>query len=289
MTYIYITSKDELRLYLKNVEDKKHYVIALDIEAELFLHAYGEKLCLIQIFDGVKKILIDPFNIDNYTLKILFENKNVLKVMYDASSDLSLLKNIYNIEVKSILDLRPAVDLLDYDKKDLHSILAFELGVNLEKKKKYQKHNWTRRPIDKGAINYALNDVIHLLKLKDAILKKLYTARLLDIFILKNLQIQGKDYTRHPGNKYKRLRGYNSLTEYQKAVFQRVYDIRDKHAKRYNMPPHNIINNNSLINIVQDTKYIDEIRFPKRFGNDLIQSILHELKNAVKSPKNRPD
>ena len=45
----------------------------------------------------------------------------------DASSDMSLLKNTADIEVKSILDLRPAVELLDYEKKDLHSVVAFEL------------------------------------------------------------------------------------------------------------------------------------------------------------------
>ena len=54
--------------------------------------------------------------------------------MYDASSDLSLLKNTDNMEIKSILDLRPAVELLDYDKKDLHSVIAVELGIFLEQK-----------------------------------------------------------------------------------------------------------------------------------------------------------
>ena len=124
MKYTYIKSKDELLAYLKRFEDVKHQVIALDIEAELNRHAYGERLCLIQIFDGVNKVLIDPFEIDNHTLRILFENKNILKVIYDASSDSSLMKNAYAIEIKSILDLRPAVDILNYEKKDLHSVIA---------------------------------------------------------------------------------------------------------------------------------------------------------------------
>ena len=135
MNYIKIENKAELRSYLEKFEDKGLHIIALDIKAESNLHAYGEKLCLTQIFDGVNNIIIDPFKIDIDTLKLLFENTDILKVMYDAGSDLSLLKNTADIEIKSILDLRPGVELRNYDKKDLHSVVAFELGIFLEKKK----------------------------------------------------------------------------------------------------------------------------------------------------------
>ena len=284
MKYTYIKSKDELLAYLKRFEDVKHQVIALDIEAELNRHAYGERLCLIQIFDGVNKVLIDPFEIDNHTLRILFENKNILKVIYDASSDSSLMKNAYAIEIKSILDLRPAVDILDYEKKDLHSVIASELGINLTEKSKYQKYNWTRRPIDKQAISYALNDVIHLLRLKDAIFKKLCSRKLLDLFWLKNLQIQDKDYTRDSRNRYTKIKGYHTLTGKERGTLRKVFDVRDKYARLHNMPPHNIIKATDLINIAKDAECIDGLRFPKRFNNDLVQKIVHELKSVA-----RPD
>jgi len=281
VNYINIKSKAELQSYLKKFEDKGHHIIALDIEAESNLHAYGEKLCLTQIFDGVNNVIIDPFKIDNDTLKLLFENKNILKVMYDAGSDLSLLKNTANMEIKSIMDLRPAVELLHYDKKDLHSVVAFELGIFLEKKRKYQKYNWMNRPVSEHAIDYALNDVIHLLALKDVILAKLYTKKLFEPFLLKNVQIQNKDYTRNPEDNYAKINGYSRFRDDKKTVFRRVFDIREKYAKRYNMPPHNVIHKADLINIVKDPEFIDKIRFTKRISMDLIQDILHELRLAI--------
>ena len=60
MNYIEIKSSLELRTYLKKFDEKGEHTIALDIEAENNLHAYGEKLCLVQIFDGVDSIIIDP-------------------------------------------------------------------------------------------------------------------------------------------------------------------------------------------------------------------------------------
>ncbi|MDP3112699.1 MAG: hypothetical protein Q8M71_11415 [Thermodesulfovibrionales bacterium] len=283
MNYINIENEAELRSYLKKFEDKELQVIALDIEAESNLHAYGEKLCLTQIFDGVNNIIIDPLKIDNATLKLLFENPNILKVMYDAGSDLSLLKNSANIEIKSILDLRPAAELLNYEKKDLHSVIAFELGIFLVKKKKYQQYNWINRPVSEQAIHYALNDVMHLLALKDIILAKLCAKKLFEPFLLKNLQIQNKDYTRNPEDKYRKINGYSGLQNDKKAVFRRVFDIREKYAKLYDMTPHNVIHKADLIKIVKDAKDIDEILFTKRISMDLIQDILHELRIAVKA------
>ena len=285
MNYITIENNTSLRSYLKKFEDKGLHIIALDIEAESNLHAYGEKLCLAQIFDGVNTIIIDPFRIDNDTLKLLFENTKTLKVMYDAGSDLSLLKNTAGIEIKSILDLRPAAELLDYEKKDLHSIIASELGILLDRKRKHQKHNWATRPLSAEAVDYALNDVIHLLALKDIIFAKLYAKKLLEPFLLKNLQIQNKDYTRGPEDKYRKIKGYGRLRNGKKAVFRKVFDIRDKYAKLFNMSPHNVIQKADLLTIVEDPAFIDKIRFTKRISAEFVQHIVQELRTATKAGK----
>ena len=283
MNYIKIESSAEFRSYLKKFNSKGHHTIALDIEAENNLHAYGEKLCLTQIFDGVDSIIIDPLKIDNGSLKLFFENPKILKVMYDAGSDLSLLKNTADIEIKSILDLRPATELLNYEKKDLHSIVAFELGIALGQKRKYQQYNWCKRPVSEQAIEYAINDVLHLLILKDIILAKLYSQKLFEPFFLKNLQIQNKDYTRDPEDKYRKINGYSRLQSDKKTVFRKVFDMREKYAKQFNMPPHNVIRKHDLINIVNDPEFIDSMRFKKRISIDLIQKILNELRMAVKA------
>ena len=281
MNHINIENSTNLRSYLKKFDEKGEHTIALDIEAENNLHAYGEKLCLVQIFDGVDSIIIDPLNIDTDSLKLLFENPKVLKVMYDAGSDLSLLKNAHNMEIKSILDLRPATELLNYDKKDLHSVIACELGITLEQKRKYQKYNWIKRPLSEEAVDYAINDVIHLLILKDIILAKLYVKKLFEPYFLKNLQIQNKDYTRDPEDKYRKISGYSRLERDKKPVFRKVFDIREKYAKRFNMPPHNVIPKTDVIKIVKDPDFIDRIRFTKRIRIELVQKILNELRMTV--------
>ena len=283
MDYIEIKSSSNLRSYLKKFDEKGEHTIALDIEAENNLHAYGEKLCLVQIFDGVDSIIIDPFNIDKDSLKLLFENPKILKVMYDAGSDLSLLKNAHDMEIKSILDLRPATELLNYEKKDLHSVIAAELEIVLENKRRYQQYNWGNRPVLEKAIEYAINDVIHLLILKDIIMAKLYVKKLFEPFFLKNLQIQNKDYTRDPEDKYRKISGYSRLPHDKKPIFRKVFDIREKYAKRFNMPPHSVIPKTDVIKIVKDPEFIARLRFAKRVRIELVQKILNELRMAFKA------
>jgi ribonuclease D len=282
MNYKFIRNNSELSSYLYTFEDKKSSIIAMDTEAELNLHAYGETLCLVQIFDGFETVLIDPLKIDTEILKPLFENRNILKVIYDASSDLSLMKNTYGIEIKSILDLRPAVALLNLEKQDLHSVIFSELGVVLENKAKFQQHNWTLRPISAEAVEYAISDVAYLLKLKDALLAKICEKQLMDVYILNNLKIQNKDYTRNPEDKYTRINGFQYLKDDEKLVALEVGKVIEKYACEYNIPSHWIINKNDVIEIIKDPQCLDRIKFPNRFSRDSMISIRSELKSAAK-------
>jgi ribonuclease D len=283
MDYILITKRKEFIPFLEGWSLKKNTVVALDIEAELNLHHYGQKLCLVQIFDGVNKILLDPFDIDTQLLKYFFEDRNILKIVYDAGSDSSLLKNVYDIEMKSVLDLRPAVDLLKYEKQDLHSIIGEELGVALNHKVKFQRHNWTRRPFDKAALEYAINDVTYLFQLKDIMLKKLCDAGLIDMYILRNLQIQNKDYALDPRERYKKTKGFYALSSDAKHSFKLLYDVREKYAKETNMPSYHLIRNEDLIDIANGLKTINDIRLPNKLGDETAMKMMMELGNLGKT------
>ena len=122
------------------------------------LHCYGEHLCLIQMYDQNNKILIDPLQFEKkeeliLALKMVFESRDMLKITYDVSGDASLLEKLYGIKFKSVLDLRPAVQILNYEKQSLTHILHEELSIPLIAKKKFQTYNWMKRPIDPEALD----------------------------------------------------------------------------------------------------------------------------------------
>jgi len=289
--YILINTDTALRNYLSDLLEARQTVIALDTEANNHKYAYGQQLCLIQIYDGTRSIIIDPFDIKDKTLRNLFENRDILKIMYDAPNDISLLVNSKNMTIKSILDLRPGVELLEYKKKDLHSVIQAELGIELKHKAKFQGYNWLRRPLPEEALEYALNDVLYLPHLKDIILRKIYENQLLDIFMLRNIRVQNRDYFIDPKDTYKRIKGYHGLNDEDKPRFQQLHTVREKYAKLINIPSAYIIPNNLLLNIASGTQTLQDIAFPRKLGEHQKERMLRDLRQVIISsvPQDLPE
>jgi ribonuclease D len=130
--------------------------------------------------------------------------------------------------------------------------------------------------------------VLYLHRLKDAIMQRLLDNRLMDAFFLKNMHIQTRDYTRDPSDRYRKVKGYPHLTDEEKAVFKRLYDIRERYAKRCNMPSHNIIGREELLEVARDAKKIDGLRFPRRLGVDFVGSLIVDLKKACRGKREAP-
>ena len=73
---------------------------------------------------------------------------------------------------------------------NLGYVLGHFLNVEPKAKKKFQQYNWMRRPIQKDALEYALEDVRYLFDLKTALLKELGALDLLDEYEKNNRAVQ---------------------------------------------------------------------------------------------------
>ncbi|MBN2736437.1 MAG: hypothetical protein JXR70_05605 [Spirochaetales bacterium] len=284
MDYQLIDTNQGLIDYTNQLKENNIRIVAMDLEAEYNLHSYGEKLALIQVYDRKNKILLDPLKINRRTLRLFLENYRVQKIMYDASSDMFLLQNSCDIKLEAVLDLRPAADLLDYEKRDLHSLINLELGMSLTKKSKFQKYNWLRRPLEQGALDYALSDVLYLFELKDVILKKLYENKMLEEFMRVNSRIQSRDYHKNSDDKHKKVKGFRELSSTEANVFKQLFETREKFAEEFNMPPHNLLSKDQLFQLINDPALITDLKKPKRMD---IQDFSRLKKAIIKVLKDR--
>lgn len=280
--YTSIDTNAEFSAYIQRLKARGVSTIALDIEGEFNLHVYGERLCLLQLFDGKEATVVDPLTVSGNLLKEFLENRDLLKVMYDCSSDRVLLAKTHGIVLNTILDLRPAVELLEFPKQDLKSVLASALRLQeTGSKKRFQQYNWTRRPLDEQAVEYALGDVRHLFRLKDELLARLATDGLTDRFIHENLKRQDQvpDVNRLPG--LFRSGRHKRLNREQKQVFQRLYDIRERHAKELDLPPNTVVANNDLFALVNGEIRVSDIRGNRRIPAAILDKVKQELGEAL--------
>ncbi len=139
--------------------------LALDTEADS-LHAYPEKLCLIQISHGGGDVLVDPLS--RASLAPLLEHLGTRSlILHGADFDLRLLRRTRGFIAREVYDTAIAAQLLGRPRHGLRDLVRELLGVELQKGS--QRADWARRPLSPQMLAYAVNDTRHLSPLRDAL------------------------------------------------------------------------------------------------------------------------
>jgi len=137
--------------------------LALDTEADS-LHAYPEKVCLIQISTVAGDRLVDPLAPINLDPLLDALGGHEL-IVHGADYDLRLLRKHHEFIPRAIFDTMLAARLLGERQFGLGSLVEKFLGVKLDKAS--QKADWARRPLTERMENYARNDTRYLKPLAD--------------------------------------------------------------------------------------------------------------------------
>src|SRR5216683_2047771 len=147
--------------------------LAIDTEADS-LHHYPGKLCLVQVADAQRRgHLVDPLVLrDLSPLGQVLADPGTLKVLHAADNDLAYLKRLYGVTVTSLFDTAVAARFLGAPALGLEGLLTQYLGVTAVKSR--QKDDWSRRPLTPEQEAYALDDVLHLIPLRERLLEALH-------------------------------------------------------------------------------------------------------------------
>ncbi len=282
MEYKYLDTDKKLVSYLHSLRERRITMVSVDIEGEFNLHNYGEHLCLVQIFDQDDFVLIDPQTVDINLIKGFFEDSKILKIMYDCSGDRTLLFRKYGIEVNSILDLAPAVELLGFQKKGLGAVLQNVLKHEEKPKKKFQKYNWMRRPIDKDALVYAIDDVKYLFSLKVELMNEIIRNGLLDDYIHRNIEIQTRPISLEftPGV-FKKDR-FRKMKSHNKKLFKELFERRDYYAEQMDLPPNSVVSNENLFRLSLLQVKVGEVVFSRKMSGKNVNKIREEFERILK-------
>ncbi|HWW64898.1 MAG TPA: ribonuclease D [Sphingomonadaceae bacterium] len=138
-------------------------------------NTYWPDLCLIQIADSEEAAAIDPKapGLDlTPLLDLLVENEEVLKIFHAGGQDLEIVHNLTGKTPYPLFDTQVAAMALGMGEQVGYSNLVESmLGVKLDKGARFT--DWSRRPLDKRQIDYAIADVTHLAMLFPRMLDKL--------------------------------------------------------------------------------------------------------------------
>jgi len=223
-------------------------LVAVDTEADS-LHHYPGKLCLVQIAaaDG-RAWLVDPLALpDLAPLAPLFADPATIKVLHAADNDLAYLKRLYGFAVASLFDTAIAARCLGATALGLDGLLQAHLGV--EPGKSRQKDDWSRRPLTADQETYAVNDVLHLMPLRERLLDEL-AARGRERWAAEEcaaLAALAVPERAQDPDAYLKLKGTKDLDGRGLAVLRELHRLRERLALELDRPPFMILSHESLV------------------------------------------
>jgi ribonuclease D len=219
--------------------------VALDTEADS-LHAYPEKLCLIQISLPEAHELIDPLAECNLELLLrALVKKEIL--LHGADYDLRLLYRTFQFVPKAIFDTMWAARLLGCREFSLRDLVGQNLGVTLEKGP--QKMNWALRPLPERMATYALNDTRHLHPLAELLRARLIQQNRLSWHteVCANvIQECARPRQENPEGLW-RIKGSDRLEPAALAILRELWQWRETEALKSNKPPYFIFSHERLV------------------------------------------
>jgi ribonuclease D len=264
--------------------------LALDTEADS-LHAYPEKLCLIQISLPGADALIDP--LAPLSLRPFWDALSSRElILHGADYDLRLLRRAWGFVPKSIFDTMLAARLLGFTEFSLTSLVNRLLGIHLEKGP--QTADWARRPLTERMVAYALNDVRYLKPVADSLRAGLEAKGRLD-WHQETCARLVKDCAqpRSPDlDQVWRLKGASKLDRRGLAVLRELWRWRDQEATAVNRPPYFLLKHETLVALAAAATHsrpIDPL-LPPRFSQRRREDVLAAAQRALELPRSQwPD
>lgn len=240
-----IQSQAELDRLLERL--KHEPLLAVDTEAASF-HRFLDRVYLLQLSSREETAIVDPLAVANLDpLGEVLADPEVEIVFHDADYDLRLLGHEYGFRGTNLFDTRIAAQLLNEPGVGLAALLEKHLGVRLDKR--YQRADWSARPLTREMLEYAAADTRHLPALRDILRAHLQQRGRLDWaeeeFALLSAAPRLPTEPDEPG--YLRLKGAKALHGRGLAVLRELYQWREDEARRTDKAAFRILNNEPLL------------------------------------------
>lgn len=246
INYKMIGSRHELENFVRIIETEK--VVGVDLEADSMYH-FKEKVCLIQMAAPKINVLIDPLAVKDLSLlKPIFKGRDISKIFHGADYDVRSLYRDFGITIHNLFDTELASRFLGFPETGLEAVLKKKFDIILDKK--FQRKDWSRRPLPPDMIAYAAEDVRYLLPLAESLKLELGEKNRLG-WVYEECEHLSKVRPMRGNNQplYLNFKGAGKLDSRSLAVLEALLGFRREIARRKDKPLFKIFGNRSLFEL----------------------------------------
>ena len=195
MSYQMITENAALAAFCQQASQQP----ALAVDTEFVrVSSLLPKLGLIQLFDGLQVVLVDPLTITDWQpLQALFANSAVMKLLHSCTEDLEALASVGLTELNPLFDTQLAAELIGWGGSLGYAKLVEQMtGQQLDKSE--SRTDWLARPLAETQLAYAANDVRYLLPLLAQLTAHLTEKNSLELLLAEGQQLISRRHKHLP-------------------------------------------------------------------------------------------
>ncbi|MFH2063750.1 MAG: HRDC domain-containing protein [Pseudomonadota bacterium] len=227
---------------------KQSSILSVDLEADSMFN-FREKVCLIQLAVPGLNLVVDPLKVSNLELlKPLFSNKHTQKVLHGADYDIRSLYRDFGIEINNLFDTELACRFLGIHETGLDAVLTDRFGIHLDKR--FQRKDWSNRPLSPEMVEYAARDVLHLNALSELLQDELRQKGRYE-WVIEECRILSRvrpPLTSHE-SLFIRFKGAGRLDRRSLSVLEELLQLRNRLAEKKNRPVFKIMSSGSLLRL----------------------------------------
>jgi ribonuclease D len=285
--FVYLDTAASVQRFMSDIAASRE--LALDTEGASF-HRYVDRIYLLQLSTRARHAVIDPLPIGKpEALGRMLEDEKVEVVFHDADYDLRLLEQDYGWRVRHIFDTRIAAQLLGYSAFGLAALLERFFGIKLDKK--HQRADWSMRPLTPDMLDYAAQDTLHLLELKDRLKAELERTGRMEWAREEFGLLEGTRWAEEePGTAFLKLKGARDLTRRELAVLRELVPWRSGVAHQMDRATFRVLGNEQLLEIARvQPRTRDALGRIKGMPRGILEQRGAELLDAVQRGLAVPD
>ena len=257
-------------------------LVAVDTEAASF-HRHKDRVYLLQLSTRTETHLVDPLAIAGLPgFGELLADPAIEVVFHDADYDLRLLGYEFGFRAVTLFDTRIAAQFLNEPGIGLAAMLEKYVGVKPDKR--FQRADWSVRPLTQPMLEYAAMDTRHLPVLRDMLRDRLTERGKLawaeEEFALATAVRWPAPDT--PEVAALSMKGARTLSPRGLAVFRELFVWRTRTAEQLDRAAFRIIGNEALIALAERTpKDLAGLSAIPGVGKDLVERRGREILAAV--------
>ncbi|MBA2292648.1 MAG: ribonuclease D [Gemmatimonadales bacterium] len=248
-------------------------LLAIDTEAASF-HRYLDRIYLIQLSTRDLTAVIDPLGVGSLDpIGALLADPSVEKVFHDADYDLRLFDKEFGFHASNLFDTRIAAQFLNEPGIGLGALLQKYFGITADKR--FQRADWSARPLTGPMLEYAAGDTSQLCELRDILRQQLVGLGRMD-WVTEELELtEGTRWTGSTAEPYAgfmRLKGAKALDRRSLALLRELYVWREELSSKLDRASFRVAGNEVLFQLAQHpVRSADELGRVRGIGRDTLE------------------